>query len=127
MISFNNSASRSLAPSMVSRISFPSSLSHGVVTIVALSLCSRIRAIQVFSFSSEILPVRLRIMVPACAIWLMKNSPKFLMYILHLEASTTATALFSTTSFSSMTFCTALITSESLPTPEGSIRIRSGA
>ena len=94
--------------------------------MVALSLCSLIRLIQVFSLSSDILPVRLKIMVPACSIWLIKNSPKFLIYILHLEASTTATALFNTTSFSSITFCTAFMTSESLPTPEGSIRIRSG-
>ena len=47
------------------------------------------------------------------------------MYILHLEASATATALLRTTSHVH-TSSTALITSESLPTPDGSIRILSG-
>ena len=65
--------------------------------------------------------------VPAFSIWLIKNSPKFLIYILHFMASTTATALFSSTSASDTTSCTAFITSESFPTPEGSIKILSGA
>ena len=48
------------------------------------------------------------------------------MYILHLLASTTAVKLFSCKA-SEPTFCTARITSLSLPTPEGSISMRSGA
>ena len=60
----------------------------------------------------------------------MKNSPKFLMYIFALLTSTTATAVFSFTSFissfSSSISATALMTSDNLPTPEGSIKIRSG-
>ena len=111
---------------MVSRISLPSNCPHGVVMIVAFSLCSRISATQVASFSSEILSVLLKIMVPACSIWLTKNSPKFLIYIFAFVASTTATALFNCTVWSSMASCTAFMTSDNLPTPEGSIRMRSG-
>ena len=109
---------------MVARISFPSSRSMGVVIRAALLLCSRIRSTACCTFAGLATSVLLRMMVPACSIWLMKNSPKFFMYIRHLEASTTATALFRVSSMS--TFSTAFITSESLPTPEGSIRMRSG-
>ena len=95
--------------------------------IVALSLCSRIKAIAASNFSWVILPVLLRIMVPACSIWLQKNSPKFLIYILHLVASTTATAELISTSTSLATPSTALTTSDNLPTPEGSMITRSGS
>ena len=111
---------------MVFRISFPSSWTMGVVISAALLLCSRIRSTACCTFSELATSVLLRIIVPACSIWLMKNSPKFLMYILHLEASTTATALFKVISSPISTSSTAFITSESLPTPEGSIRMRSG-
>ena len=63
----------------------------------------------------------------AASIWSLKNSPKFFMYILALTASTTATALFKVQSKSPALSATAFITSESLPTPEGSIMILSGA
>ena len=95
--------------------------------IFAFALCPRSISTQAASFSSLILPVRLKIIVPACSIWLMKNSPKFFIYILHFKASTTATALFNPTSASVTTSCTAFMTSESFPTPEGSIKIRSGS
>ena len=45
---------------------------------------------------------------------------------MHFLASTTATALFKWTPSEAVAPSTALITSESLPTPEGSIRILSG-
>ena len=48
------------------------------------------------------------------------------MYILHFWASTTVTEPFNTTSISPATSQTAFITSESLPTPDGSIITRSG-
>ena len=70
--------------------------------------------------------VRLSTMVPAFSIWLLKNSPKFFIYIRHLAASTMVTALLRTTSMSQATSRTAFITSDSLPTPEGSMIIRSG-
>ena len=70
--------------------------------------------------------VRLRMTVPACSIWSLKNSPKFFMYILHFLALTTVTALPNCISHSLATSPTALATSESLPTPEGSMRMRSG-
>ena len=87
--------------------------------MVALSLCSRIISTQAFSFAWSTLSVLLKIMVPAYSIWLLKNSPKFFIYILHLDASTTATALLISTSRSPATFSTAFRTSDSLPTPEG--------
>ncbi len=48
------------------------------------------------------------------------------MYILHFPASTTATLLFKEASTSVSTFNTAFSTSESFPTPLGSIITRSG-
>ena len=48
------------------------------------------------------------------------------MYILHFAASTMVTALFSSTSISADTSMTAFITSDSLPTPDGSMMMRSG-
>ena len=67
-------------------------------------------------------------MVLAFSIWSLKNSPKFFIYIVVLPASTTAIKLFnSTVSKSFLTSATAFITSESLPTPEGSIIILSGS
>ena len=44
------------------------SSSQGVVTIVALGLCSLIISTQTASFSGLIFPVLLRITVPACSI-----------------------------------------------------------
>ena len=45
---------------------------------------------------------------------------------MHFDASTTATALFNVTFCPSVAFCTAFITSDNLPTPDGSISILSG-
>ena len=70
--------------------------------------------------------MRLKTIVPAHSIWLLKNSPKFFIYILHLLASATVTALFKVTRTSAATSRTAFITSESLPTPDGSMITRSG-
>lgn len=68
---------------------------------------------------------RLSTMALAWPTWSSKNSPKFFIYILHLFASATVVKLFSVTS-SMCRFCTARITSLSLPTPDGSIKMRSG-
>ena len=57
---------------------------------------------------------------------MLKNSPKFFIYIFALVASTTVVKVFNRMS-SPSTLCTAVMTSESLPTPEGSMRMRSGA
>ena len=46
------------------------------------------------------------------------------MYILHFEPSTTVATIFKT--ISNFNFSTALIISESLPTPDGSMTILSG-
>ena len=70
--------------------------------------------------------VLLSTMVPAFSIWLLKNSPKFFIYMRTLLASATVTALFNSTSISEATSLTAFITSESLPTPDGSMITRSG-
>ena len=94
--------------------------------MTAFSLCSRIKSTQALILSSDIESVRLKIIVPACSIWFTKNSPKFLMNILHFFASTTATALFKVLPVSASTSLTAFITSDNLPTPDGSIRILSG-
>ena len=57
-----------------------------------------------------------------------KNSPKFLRYSFALVQSTTVTALLSfIPGTSAAVFSMARITSSSFPTPEGSMRIRSGA
>ena len=70
--------------------------------------------------------VRESTMAPAFSTWLHQNSPKFFMYILARVASTTVVKEPGTRS-GSPTPCTARMTSESLPTPEGSMRMRSGA
>ena len=48
------------------------------------------------------------------------------MYILHFEASATVMKFSSSRPASSLTFSTAVITSDNLPTPDGSIIITSG-
>lgn len=78
------------------------------------------------TFSVSALSVRLRMMVPALFTWFSKNSPKFLRYILHFITSTTVVAEFRATPASFSTPSTALMTSESLPTPDGSMMMRSG-
>ena len=103
----------------------PSSSVHGVVTIVAVGFFSRSSATAASSFSGRMPSVRERMMALAFSTWLLKNSPKFFMYILHLFASTTVVKPLSTSS-SDCTPCTARMTSLSLPTPEGSMRMRSG-
>ena len=120
------SNSRLVTFSIAPRILVPSISSQGVVIICALGLTLLISSIAVFNFSSETFCVLLKITVPACSIWLLKNSPKFFIYTLTLDASATVEALLRTISFSMWRSLTALITSESLPTPEGSIIILSG-
>ncbi len=96
-----------------------------MVTIVAAGLCARTSSSAVFSLSAEVTSVWLKTMHAAVSIWSLKNSPKFFIYILHLAASTTAVYEFILQS-SSPALSTAPRTSESLPTPEGSIIILSG-
>ena len=112
--------------SMISRSWLPPSSANGVVTIAAFGFFSRIISTSFWIFAVSVISVRLSTTVPAFSIWLLKNSPKFFIYILHFAASTMVTALFNATSISADTSITAFITSESLPTPDGSIMIRSG-
>ncbi len=70
--------------------------------------------------------VRLSTTTVAYSIWLLKNSPKAFICLVAFAVLTTVIRPFSFTSFSCSTSCTDFITSESFPTPEGSIRIRSG-
>ena len=94
--------------------------------MTALAFFSRIMSTSFCILEASVMSVRLSTMVPAFSIWLLKNSPKFFMYILHFAASTMVTALFSSTSISADTSMTAFITSDSLPTPDGSMMMRSG-
>ena len=73
--------------------------------------------------SSAIPLVWLSTIMSAFSIWLLKNSPKFFIYILHFLASTTVTP--AAMSISS-TCSAASLTSLSLPTPDGSMIILSG-
>ena len=93
--------------------------------MVAVGFFSRSSATAASSFSGRMPSVRERMMALAFSTWLLKNSPKFFIYILHLLASTTVVKPLSTSS-SDCTPCTARMTSLSLPTPEGSMRMRSG-
>ena len=94
--------------------------------MAAPRLCSLNISTAFCTFPVSATSVRLNTIVPAFSTWLLKNSPKFFIYILHLLASTTVTALFRRTSRSFATLRTAFITSDNLPTPEGSIITRSG-
>ena len=95
------------------------------MTIVAFALCSRTSSSALASFSGETVSTWLNTMQAALSIWSLKNSPKFFMYILHLFASTTVVMEFIFAS-ARPALSTARATSESLPTPEGSIKMRSG-
>ena len=125
-ISLSSSAASEWLADMVSSSCAPVSSSHGVVTMRAFALWPRSSETHSSSFSAFIVWVRLRITAPACSIWLLKNSPKFFIYIFVLAASATVTNASSSTGWCSATPCTAWITSESLPTPDGSIKMRSG-
>lgn len=106
---------------------FAADLIPRVVMMRALALCSRSSATTASSFSWLMPCVRLSRMVPAYSIWLRKNSPKFLTYMRHFPASATVTKLpISASGISFSTPSTARMTSESLPTPLGSMRMRSG-
>ena len=124
--SLNNSFSSEFDFSIASTICLPFISSHEVVITVAFVLCSLINETTSSSFSCDNFWVRLSIIVFAFSIWLLKNSPKFFIYILHFCASTTAQKLLSFTFVSSLISSTALITSDNLPTPDGSIIILSG-
>ena len=95
--------------------------------MAALGFFSRRSSTHWATLSASATSVRLKTMVPALSIWLLKNSPKFFIYILHFCASTTVTEPFKVTSISPATSQTAFITSESFPTPDGSMITRSGA
>ena len=121
------SSARLWSSCIAARIVSPLMSSHGVVMMRAFALCSRSSATTASSFSWLMPCVRLSRIVPAYSIWLRKNSPKFLTYMRHLPASATVTKLpISASGMSFSTPSTARITSESLPTPLGSIRMRSG-
>ena len=70
--------------------------------------------------------LRLKITVVAYSIWLLKNSPKAFICLLAFNAFTTVTSALSLTSCSFSISITDFMTSDNLPTPDGSIRIRSG-
>ena len=111
---------------MVLSSSLASSCATGVVTNTALSLCALTSESASSSFASVVLSVWLKMIQPAFSIWSLKNSPKFFIYILHLFTSATTVKLLSSISFAAESL-TVLITSESFPTPEGSMITRSGA
>ena len=112
---------------MISRSWAPVRRPMGVVTTAALGFFSRISSTAFATLSASATSVRLKTMVPVLSIWLLKNSPKFFIYILHFWASTTVTEPFKTTSISPATSQTAFITSDSFPTPDGSMITRSGS
>jgi len=111
---------------MISSNCAPLNCSIGVVTITAFGFFSRIISTACATLSAFATSVLLKTIIPAFSIWLLKNSPKFLIYILHFWASTTVMEPFSFTSISPATSQTAFITSDSLPTPDGSMITRSG-
>ena len=113
---------------MAETICAPVSWSQGVVRMAALAFFFRRRRTAVSSLAWSMFWVRERRMAEACSTWLLKNSPKFFIYTLALVASTTVTKLCRCRA--GVVFCTpstAAITSDSLPTPEGSMMMRSGA
>ena len=109
---------------MVSRICEPVSMSQGVVIKRARGLRARSSSPAATVFSSATVPVRLRTIRSAFSTWSLKNSPKLRIYILALPASTTVVRVPIT---APSTRSTARVTSLSLPTPDGSIRMRSGS
>ena len=113
--------------SMISRSLSPLSLDTGVVMISALSLIPLMSLTASSTPWSSTMSVLVRTIVPAYWIWFMKNSPKFFMYILHFLASTMVTAELSDTSRLAEASVTAFMTSESFPTPDGSIMILSAS
>ena len=117
---------RSTGSSRISRSFFPESSATGVVMMVAVGFSSLIMATASSMTSCFAISVLERTMVVANWTWLLKNSPKFFMYSLHFFASTTVTAELFSTSRSASTSATAFMTSESFPTPLGSMMIRSG-
>ena len=108
---------------MASFICIPLSLAHGVVIRPAVGLSFLRSSLAARILLSGAVSVRLMTIRSAFATWSLKNSPKLRIYIRHLPASTTVT-------FAPMdvpsTFSTARATSDSLPTPDGSIIILSG-
>ena len=94
--------------------------------IAALSLSSCIIFTHSSSCSAVAFWLRLRTIVVACSIWLLKNSPNAFICFFAFTAFTTVTSAFNFTSCSFSISITDFITSDNLPTPDGSIRIRSG-
>ena len=93
--------------------------------MTASELCSFISEIASSALPGFATSTCERIIADACSTWSLKNSPKFFIYILHFPASTTTARQF-TERLSDLTAFTARTTSESLPTPDGSIIILSG-
>ena len=100
--------------------------SHAVVIIAAFGFNSCICFTQLSNCSSVALWLRLKIIVVACSIWLLKNSPNAFICLLAFKAFTTVTSALSFTSCSFSMSITDFMTSDNLPTPDGSIKIRSG-
>ena len=94
--------------------------------IAALPFNSCICFTQSSNCSGVVLWVLLNTIVVANSIWLLKNSPKAFICLDAFFAFTTVTSAFNFTSCSFSTSITDFITSESLPTPDGSIKMRSG-
>ena len=94
--------------------------------IAALGFFSRISFTTSSVCSGFTFWVRLNTITVAYSIWLLKNSPNAFICLVALAVFTTVTRPDNFTSFSASTSCTDFITSESFPTPDGSIKIRSG-
>ena len=93
--------------------------------MTAFSLCARTASMAACSFSWESPFTWLKMTVPALASWSPKNSPKLRRCIRHFAASAIVTRPV-ISSLSGAASFTARTTSESLPTPDGSIKMRSG-
>ena len=100
--------------------------SHGVVMTAAFWFKSCICFTQSSSFSCVTFWLRLKTTVVANSIWLLKNSPNAFICLEAFAAFTTVTSAFSFTSCSFSRLVTDFMTSDSFPTPDGSIRMRSG-
>ena len=109
------------------RICRPASASHGVVTIVARPLSCRSRRTTSSSRRSGSSCVRLHTSSAACAIWSSYQVENSSRYVWHRVASTTVAApVRRSGSPRASSARTAARMSESLPTPDGSTRMRSG-
>ena len=111
-----------MAPSSVAA----GSSSQGVVTMRASALMERRSSMLFSSFSGVVIWVRESTMHSAEAIWSVKNSPKLRAYTRQRFTSATVAQASREISISCARPAITLRTSESLPTPEGSMITRSG-